>query len=145
MEVLEKTDTVEFLVNSEEMSRDVSKVLNEVKDVRSDLALDAQGKRIELPHDVSTMLLNILDALNKGTRISISSTPKEVSANTAADMLGISRPTFLKWAKERGTRFNCVGKQKRFLTDDVLALREFQRAKKIAAFEALRKELDTLE
>lgn len=60
-------------------------------------------------------------------------------------MLGVSRPTFLEWSKEQSTRFNQVGKQKRFLTDDVLKLRDVQRAKKVTAFEALRKELDMVE
>lgn len=145
MEILNRTDTMEFLVDTEEMAQDVSKVLDDVKDVRSDLALVANGQTIQLSHDVSRLLLNVLDALNRGTRISISSTPQEVSANTAAEMLGVSRPTFLKWAKAQGTRFNRIGNQKRFLTEDVLKLRDIQRAKKIKAFEALRRELDALQ
>ncbi|MFT8704420.1 helix-turn-helix domain-containing protein [Bifidobacterium aquikefiricola] len=145
MEILDKTDALELFVDDEAMAQDVTKVMNNVGDIRSDLALMANGKTIEMPHELSKLLLNILEALGKGTRISISTTPEEVSANTAADMLGVSRPTFLKWAKEHDTTFSRVGKQKRFLTSDVLKLRDIQREKKIAAFEALRKELDALE
>lgn len=145
MEVLDRTDTLELLVDNEAMARSVSQVMNDVGDICSDLALMANGRTVELNHEVSLLILNVLEALGKGTRVSISTTPKEISANTAADMLGISRPTFLKWAKEHGTSFRRVGKQKRFETSDVLKLRDVQRAKKVAAFEALRKELDALE
>ena len=145
MEILERADALDLFIDNEETEQNVSHVMNSVGDIRSDLKLIANGKEIELGHELSSLVLQILESMNRGSQVTISTTPKEVSANTAADMLGVSRPTFLKWAKEQDTPVRKVGKQKRFLTSDVLKLREVQRAKKVAAFEALRKELDALE
>lgn len=65
MGVLDKTNSVELLIDNEELEKQVSSVMNEVKDVRSDLSLMANGQEIELGHEVSGLLLNILDALAK--------------------------------------------------------------------------------
>ena len=53
-------------------------------------------------------------------------------------MLGISRPTLMRWAAEGRISSFSVGSHTRFHRDDVLGLRDARAAERHAAFDELR-------
>ncbi|WEV46394.1 hypothetical protein OZX62_08115 [Bifidobacterium sp. ESL0690] len=146
MEILTQKDRTNVFVGTKEVRQAARETLESIGDVRSSLALMEGDTRIDLPDNLSRLLVSLFSALGDGSVISIETTPEEVSASTAAEMLGISRPTFLKRAKEQHID-SCPspsGKQQRFKTSDVLQMRKVQRQAKIEAFNALRDELDQM-
>lgn len=64
--------------------------------------------------------------------------PDELSSSTAADILGVSRPTLMKWAKEGKIPSFKVGTHTRFRRDEVLELKRLRAKKRSDAFDELR-------
>lgn len=139
--VLERAGTTTIMLDDNEMQRASDTALNEIKDVRAQVVLKNGEITCELPGRLSSLVMHVLEGVSRGDRITISVTPAEVSAPTAADMLGISRPTFLKWAKKKGLTVRVVGSQKRFRTKDVLELRKERVKQQIAVYDGLRDEM----
>ena len=64
--------------------------------------------------------------------------PEELTSTSAADILGVPRPTLMKWAKENQINSFKVGTHTRFKRDDVFALKRHLEKRKNDAFEKLR-------
>ena len=64
--------------------------------------------------------------------------PEKLSSTSAAELLGVSRPTLMKWAKEGRINSFKVGTHTRFNRDDVLALKRSMEKNRNDAFEELR-------
>ncbi|BDR53755.1 hypothetical protein KIM372_16620 [Bombiscardovia nodaiensis] len=142
--VLNGTEVSTVLVD-QGVKNEVTNVLDRIGDKRSEMVLDVRGERIPLPEQVSALIMTILEDLRKGTKVSIEETPERLSASSAAQMMGVSRPTFIKLAKANNLSPINVGSQKRYLTSEVLVLRKKERRKKLDAFQALRDELRQFE
>jgi hypothetical protein len=143
--VVDRSDSREFLLEDESIRNDAAKLLNDVKDVRSDTALIVDGRTVGLPKNISKLIFDIVEALSKGSNIAINSMPREISPSTAAGILDVSRPTFLKRAKEQGLVYRLVGTQKRFSTEDVLQLKRALLEQKIETYRFLREQLEDLD
>ncbi|MGO4956700.1 helix-turn-helix domain-containing protein [Luteococcus sp. Sow4_B9] len=98
----------------------------------------ADGTDVELPDEVQAVLHQTLAALAERGRVSIGTTPEQLTSTVAADLLGVSRPTLMKLAREGAIPSFKVGSHTRFHRDDVIALRDSRERERIAAFEALR-------
>ena len=99
MEVLSRDRELTILVDSESQ-RDIEQTVDDIKDIRANIALNVDGRNVDLPKDVSVIVTTVLESLSKGSRVVISTTPKELRTTAAAEMLGISRPTLLKLVRE---------------------------------------------
>ena len=99
MEVLSRDRELTILVDSESQ-RDIEQTVDDIKDIRANIALNVDGRNVDLPKDVSVIVTTVLESLSKGSRVVISTTPKELRTTAAAEMLGISRPTLLKLVLE---------------------------------------------
>lgn len=99
---------------------------------------DAAGRDVELPFKVQDTLLRALAAIAETGSVSIAQMPDELTSTVAADLLGVSRPTLLKWTREGLIDSFKVGSHTRFHRADVLRLREQREAGRRAAFEKLR-------
>ena len=64
--------------------------------------------------------------------------PDELTSTVAADILGVSRPTLLRWTREGLIESFKVGSHTRFRRSDVLRLREQRETERREAFEKLR-------
>ena len=71
--------------------------------------------------------------------------PTEMTSTTAADALGVSRPTLMKLVNDGLLPSRKVGAHHRFTHADVTALAEARRADRLAAFAQLRELDDALE
>ena len=144
MEVLSRVRELTILVDSESQ-RDIEQTVDDIKDIRANIALNVDGRNVDLPKDVSVIVTTVLESLSKGSRVVISTTPKELRTTAAAEMLGISRPTLLKLVREGELPSHKVGAHHRFLLNDVLEYRDKQQEIKREHFLAVRGSLDELE
>lgn len=105
----------------------------------------SDGSEQPLPAHLQEVLLGTLKALAGTGEVTIGKVPDELTSTVAADILGVSRPTLMKWVRERKITSHKIGSHARFRRDDVLALKE-QRAKArknaFAKLRALDTELD---
>lgn len=101
----------------------------------------ADGSQIDLPPSVQETLLHALASIAERGRVTISEVPDKMTSTTAADVLGVSRPTLMKWVREGRIDSFKVGTHTRFRRDDVLALKQRRSAERQDAFTRLR-ELD---
>ena len=143
MEVLSRDRELTILVDSESQ-RDIEQTVDDIKDIRANIALNVDGRNVDLPKDVSVIVTTVLESLSKGSRVVISTTPKELRTTAAAEMLGISRPTLLKLVREGELPSHKVGAHHRFLLNDVLEYRDKQQEIKMVHFLAVRGSLDEL-
>jgi len=85
--------------------------------------LDKDGNQIDLPERVQATVLAALRALTESGEVAITRMPEHLTSTSAADVLGISRPTLMKWAKADKIDSFKVGTHTRFHRDDVLSLK----------------------
>lgn len=98
----------------------------------------ATGEEAHLPISVQRTLIQTLNAIATGGSVTIGQTPEQLTSTVAADILGVSRPTLMKWAREGLIESFKVGSHARFRRNDVMRLREQRVAERRAAFNELR-------
>ncbi|EYT49857.1 helix-turn-helix domain-containing protein [Brachybacterium muris] len=98
----------------------------------------AEGADIELPADLQRILLHTLASIAGDNQVTIGRMPEELTSTVAAELLGVSRPTLMKWARAGEIESFTVGSHTRFQRDEVLRVRALRAAKRAAAHEALR-------
>lgn len=76
------------------------------------------------PDVVSQIISKVLDAVAAGRPISISRMPEQITTTTAATLLGVSRPTIMKYIKQGKLSSTMVGTHHRLNTGEVLAFLE---------------------
>jgi excisionase family DNA binding protein len=118
-------------------------IIDEARDmpVTSDSTLvlrTAEGEEMELPADLQQILLHTLSSIAGDGQVTIGRMPEELTSTVAADLLGVSRPTLMKWARAGEIASFTVGSHTRFQRDEVLRVRALRARKRTAAHEALR-------
>ena len=98
----------------------------------------AEGTEIELPVDLQQILLHTLASIAGDNQVTIGRMPEELTSTVAAELLGVSRPTLMKWARAGEIDSFTVGSHTRFQRDEVLRVRAQRADKRAAAHEALR-------
>ncbi|WP_286955165.1 MULTISPECIES: helix-turn-helix domain-containing protein [Corynebacterium] len=96
------------------------------------------GDTIALTHNVEQMLLQTLDSIAKSGEVTIGRIPEELTSTAAADLLGVSRPTLLKWAREGKIDSFKVRTHTRFRREEVFRLKEERATERSRAFVTLR-------
>jgi len=109
-----------------------------VSDVTSMLLQTSDGETISLPAELQKVLLATLTSISDATGVTISRLPEELTSTVAAELLDVSRPTLMKWAREGTIDSFKVGTHTRFARDEVLRLRKARAAERRAAFGELR-------
>lgn len=98
----------------------------------------AEGADIELPADLQRILLHTLASIAGDNQVTIGRMPEELTSTVAAELLGVSRPTLMKWARAGEIESFTVGSHTRFQRDEVMRVRALRADKRAAAHEALR-------
>lgn len=103
------------------------------------------GAEFPLPPQVERVLMSTLSSLAKGEPTAIMRLPEELTSTTAAEALGVSRPTLIKWASEKKIASFKVDTHTRFHRSEVINLKDQRCKDRTKAFTELRamdKELD---
>jgi excisionase family DNA binding protein len=82
--------------------------------------VSASGERVELTETVYAVLLRVVELTAQGQTVTIVSEDQAVTTQRAADILGMSRPFFIKQLETGVMAYHRVGNQRRVLLSDVL-------------------------
>lgn len=95
------------------------------------------GSELSLPTDLVGFLGNVLQGLARGD-VSVTMLPEELTTTVAAELLGVSRPTLMKWVRAGDIPAHSVGTHTRLALADVVAFGKALHEKRDTAFVALR-------
>lgn len=96
-----------------------------------------------LPAGVARALELVLEAMSEGRPVSVTTMPENLTTTTAAGLLGVSRPTLMKFVREERIPTYKVGSHHRLRSADVLALLdELRLERQQAVFELMDLEED---
>ncbi|WP_216395436.1 helix-turn-helix domain-containing protein [Arcanobacterium phocae] len=76
------------------------------------------------PQEIAHLLQKILESLKNNGQVTVSTLPEILSSTSAAELLGISRPTLMKRATSHEIPSFKVGTHTRFRREDILAIRK---------------------
>lgn len=102
------------------------------------------GAEVALPPELARFFNHVLQGLTRGP-VSVTTLPDELTTTTAADILGVSRPTVMKWTRAGRLPSHKVGSHTRLQATDVLRLRRELMEERVASFQELRAWEDALE
>ncbi|KDQ68607.1 helix-turn-helix domain-containing protein [Streptomyces halstedii] len=88
------------------------------------------GSTRTLPPEVYEALMVVVRALSEGKAVTVAPVNTTLTTQEAADLLGVSRPTFVKVLDEGGVPFTRPGRHRRVLLEDVLAYKEKRRSRR---------------
>ncbi|GHD07553.1 excisionase family DNA-binding protein [Zhihengliuella salsuginis] len=83
-----------------------------------------------VPAHTTRVLERLLNRLAEGRPVTIGSLPAQITPNTAAELLNVSRPTVMKMIRQGDLSSSMTGSHHRLKSDDVLALRRKRRAER---------------
>ncbi|MBT9607979.1 helix-turn-helix domain-containing protein [Microbacterium sp.] len=130
------TEQVLFDEKVQQEAREVFTEAHDRKPMRLSLGLE-DGSTIELPDQLTDALLFALRGLTQGS-LTMRSMPDELTTSTAAEIIGVSRPTLRKMIADGEIPVTKVGSHHRLNARDVLALRDQRAQARSVAFEDLR-------
>lgn len=99
---------------------------------------DEHGRPVPLSRDIQRLISQVLTSVAQRGEVSISRVPEELTSTVAAELLGVSRPTLMKWAREGKIATHKRGTHTRFKREDVLQLKRQRAEERVKAFEEWR-------
>lgn len=121
-------------------------VLTTLRGTDRELVIERAGERLAaLPPEIGRILQQVLDVMSRGGSVTVSAVPDVLTTITAAEILGVSRPTLMKMINEGAIPSFKVGTHHRVKAEDVFAARATRRARQRAAFDELRELDDSIE
>jgi excisionase family DNA binding protein len=99
--------------------------------------ISSAGERIELPKTVYEILRKVVTFMAHGQAITLVPDNQAVTTQRAADLLGMSRPFFVKLLETGAMAYHRVGNQRRVYLRDVLAYAHKRDEERHAALDRL--------
>ena len=87
----------------------------------------ALGDEVEIPEHVYLILHDVIAAMRRNLAITIVPQTMTLTTQQAADLLGVSRPTVVKYLESGHIPFDKVGSHRRLLLADVIEFRDRRR------------------
>jgi len=92
------------------------------------------GDQVELPAEVHQILLQVVEAMQRGLAVTVSPQSRTLTTQQTAELLGVSRPTVVKLLDNGEIPFEKVGTHRRLRLTDVL---EYRKARRTEQYDAL--------
>ncbi len=89
------------------------------------------------PLAATAAMERILETMAEGGGVAVIALDAELTTQEAADLLGVSRPTLIRFLNEEMLPFRILGAHRRLKTADVLAYREKLRTAREAALDEM--------
>jgi excisionase family DNA binding protein len=99
--------------------------------------IGSSGERIELPSTVYQVLRRVVELMAQGQSITLVPDKQVVTTQRAADLLGMSRPFFVKLLETGAMAHHRVGNQRRVYLKDVLQFAKKRDDERQAALDRL--------
>ena len=97
---------------------------------------------IELPDAVFDLLMKIVDGLQQGKAISIVPVTQDLTTQQAAEMLGVSRPFFVKLLETNQLPYHLAGTHRRVYLQDLLVYKQDRDQQRHEALNQMAREAD---
>lgn len=94
--------------------------IDRLKKDQVEIEIEETGEKIILPVKALNLLSEILRAMSQGKPISIMPLATEVTTQSAAEILGCSRPYLVKLLEEGKIEYTKVGKHRRIKYEDIV-------------------------
>ncbi|MFZ4580528.1 MAG: helix-turn-helix domain-containing protein [Myxococcota bacterium] len=104
----------------------------------------AVAQDLRLPAELVTVMVQALDHLSRGDSVSVVPTMAELTTQEAAELLGVSRPFFVKLLDEGRIPCRKVGSRRRVRLEDVMAYRRAEESRRSALLDDLANEAQRL-
>ena len=98
--------------------------IDQLKTDQAEIEIEETGEKIKLPVKALKLLGEILKAMIEGRPVSIVPIATEVTTQTAAELLGCSRPYLVKLLEEGKIEYTKVGKHRRIKYEDVIRYKQ---------------------
>lgn len=98
--------------------------INLLKTDQAKIEIEETGEKIKIPVKALNLLGEILKSMSQGKPISIVPMATEVTTQSAAEMLGCSRPHLVKLLEDGVIEFTKVGKHYRIKFEDVMKYKQ---------------------
>ncbi|GAB6278069.1 MAG: hypothetical protein STSR0006_00640 [Lentimicrobium sp.] len=98
--------------------------IDQLKTDQAEIEIEETGEKIKLPVKALKLLGEILKAMSEGKPVSIVPIATEVTTQTAAELLGCSRPYLVKLLEEGKIEYTKVGKHRRIKYEDVIRYKQ---------------------
>ena len=105
----------------------LASIIKQLKSNNPEIEIEETQDRIKIPLSALKLLGDILEAMSKGKPFSLVPIATEVTTQKAAEILGCSRPHFVKLLESGEIEFVKIGKHRRVKFEDVLKIRHFQK------------------
>ncbi|AXP81374.1 Helix-turn-helix domain protein [Mariniflexile rhizosphaerae] len=94
--------------------------LEELHSENPEIEIEETAEKIRIPLKALKLLAKILEATSQGHSISVVPIATEMTTQAAAELLGCSRPHFVKLLEEGKIPFTLVGRHRRVKFEDVM-------------------------
>jgi len=95
---------------------------------------------IELPEPLFDMLRQVADALSNGKGVTVAPQESKLTTQSAADFLGMSRPTLVKLLESGEVPFELVGRHRRVTLRDLVEYKDKFRVERRAVLRKMARE-----
>jgi excisionase family DNA binding protein len=102
----------------------LASAIEQINSNQPEIEIEETGEKIKIPLSAIKLLGEILKSMGQGKLISIVPIATEVTTQSAAEMLGCSRPHLVKLLEEGKLAYTKVGKHRRIQFDDVIKYKE---------------------
>lgn len=126
-------------IPQQDEKQEVAEFINLISGYRS-LAgskLVIQGKECEIPSALTEVFAKLLTEVALGNPVTVIGLDKKLTTQQAADHLGISRPTLIKFLDQYSIPLETIGKHRRIKFTDVEKLRELIKSNRSKALQDL--------
>lgn len=98
--------------------------IGQLKTNEAEIEIEETREKIIIPVSALTLLGDILKAMSQGKPFSVVPVATEVTTQSAAEILGCSRPYLIKLLEEGKIAYTKVGKHRRIQFEDVIRYKE---------------------
>ncbi len=95
-------------------------MLKELQTENPEIEIEETSKKIRIPLNALKLLVKILEETSKGRLVSIVPVATEMTTQAAAELLGCSRPHFIKLLEKGEIQFTKIGKHRRIRYEDIV-------------------------
>ena len=107
----------------------LASMLKVINSENPEIEIEETSEKIRIPLSALRLLADILKATSQGKLISIVPIATEITTQVAAEMLGCSRPHFVKLLEKGEISFTKVGRHRRVKYEDVIKYKKKMKEK----------------
>jgi excisionase family DNA binding protein len=105
----------------------LASVIEQLHSDKAEIEIEEIKDKIVIPIRALKLLGDILKSMSQGKPISIVPVATEVTTQKAAEILGCSRPYFIKLLEQGKIEYTKVGKHRRIMFEDVLKYKKLMK------------------